>query len=247
VTYSIIARCPRTGRFGVGSTTFSMACGRRNESVRPNVGISKSQAYYLRHVDPLALNLLEQGHTPQHVMRVLAAGDPDFDYRQFGIIDRYDNVVAHTGPGCNQWAGHIVGPHYAAYGNGLAGPQTVEGIVQGFLAAPQAPLEERLMMALEGGRDAGGQMSAGRKRPERSAWIRVTGERNLPEIDVRVDLLRDGTVAELRRILEAFKRRREYYDSRCTRPGDATPEEDVEAALAREGGSFIGGATELTG
>ena len=53
MTYSIIARCPRTGRFGVGSTTFSMACGRRHESVRPNVGISKSQAFYLRYVDPL--------------------------------------------------------------------------------------------------------------------------------------------------------------------------------------------------
>ena len=47
MTYSIIARCPRTGRFGVGSTTFSVACGRRNESVRPNVGISKSQGFFL--------------------------------------------------------------------------------------------------------------------------------------------------------------------------------------------------------
>ena len=201
--------------------------------MRPNVGISKSQAYYLRHIDPLALNMLAQGHTPQHIARVLAADDPDFDYRQFGIIDRYDNVVAHSGPGCNQWAGHIVGPSYAAYGNGLAGLQTVEGIVRGFLAAPDAPLEDRLMMALEGGRDAGGQMSAGRKRPERSAWIRVTGARDLPEIDVRVDL-HDRTVAELRRILEAFKRRREYYESRCTRPGDSVPEEEFEAALAKD-------------
>ena len=232
MTYSIIARCPRTGRFGVGSTTFSMACGRRNESVRPNVGISKSQAYYLRHVDPLALNLLEQGHTPQHVMRVLAAGDPDFDYRQFGIIDRYDNVVAHTGPGCNQWAGHIVGPHYAAYGNGLAGPQTVEGIVQGFLAAPQAPLEERLMMALEGGRDAGGQATNGVPRPERSAWIRVVGPLDYPEIDLRVDL-DDRSVAELRRILQEFKRRQEYYRARCDRPDAAVPEEDFVAGLDR--------------
>jgi uncharacterized Ntn-hydrolase superfamily protein len=230
VTYSIIARCPRSGRFGVGSTTFSMACGRRNESVRPNVGISKSQAYYLRHVDPLALGMLAQGHTPQHIARVLAADDPDFDYRQFGIIDHYDNVVAHTGPGCNQWAGHLVGPNYAAYGNGLAGPQTVEGMVRGFLAAPGAPLEDRLLLALEGGRDAGGQMSAGRKRPERSAWIRVTGARDLPEIDVRVDL-HDQTVAELRRILEAFKRRRKYYEDRCAHPGDAVPEEEFEATL----------------
>jgi hypothetical protein len=32
-------------------------------------------------------------------MNTLAADDPDYDYRQFGIIDRENNVVAHTGPG----------------------------------------------------------------------------------------------------------------------------------------------------
>jgi uncharacterized Ntn-hydrolase superfamily protein len=228
MTYSIIARCPRSGRFGVGSTTFSMACGRRNESVRPNVGISKSQAFYLRHVDPLALDMLAQGHTPQHIMGVLEGDDPDFDYRQFGIIDRESNAVAHTGPGCGQWAGHTVGPYYAAFGNGLAGPQTIEGIVRGFLAAPAAPLEDRLMMALEGGRDAGGQMSNGRKRPERSGWIRVVGSLDAPEIDIRVDL-HDETVAELRRIFEEFKRRRKYYEQRCAHPRDAVPEEDFVA------------------
>ncbi|HMJ99344.1 MAG TPA: DUF1028 domain-containing protein, partial [Reyranella sp.] len=71
MTYSIIARCPHTGRFGVGSTTFSIACGRRNESVRAGVGVSKSQAFYLRYVDPLALNMLAQGYTPQHIVRTL--------------------------------------------------------------------------------------------------------------------------------------------------------------------------------
>jgi uncharacterized Ntn-hydrolase superfamily protein len=226
MTYSIIARCPHTGRFGVGSTTFSMACGRRSESVRPNVGISKSQAYYLRHVDPLVLNMLEQGYTPRHIARVLEADDPDFDYRQFGIIDRESNVVAHTGAGVGKWAGHTVGPYYAAYGNGLAGPQTVEGIVSGFLAQPDAPLEDRLMTALEGGRDAGGQMSNGRHRPERSAWIRVVDRGHLPEIDLRVDL-HDRTVAELRRILQEYKRYRKYYETRCTHPSAAVPEEDV--------------------
>ena len=230
MTYSIIARCPRTGRFGVGSTTFSIACGRRHESVRPNVGISNSQAFYLRHVDPLALTMLAQGYTPQHIMRTLEADDPDFDYRQFGIIDRGNNVVAHTGPGCGKWAGHTVGPYYAAYGNGLAGPQTVAGIVSGFLKQPDAPLEDRLLLALEGGRDAGGQMSNGRPRPERSAWIRVVGRLDFPEIDVRVDL-HDKTVAELRRVLEEFKRCRDYYGARCDHPHDALPEEDFVGAL----------------
>jgi uncharacterized Ntn-hydrolase superfamily protein len=230
MTYSIIARCPHTGRFGVASTTFSMACGRRHESIRPNVGVSKSQAFYLRYVDPLALNMLAQGYAPAHIVRTLAADDPDFDYRQFGIIDRENNVVAHTGAGCGKWAGHTVGPYYAAYGNGLAGAQTVAGIISGFLKEPRAPLEERLMLALEGGRDAGGQMSKGIPRPERSAWLRVVDRVDYPQIDLRVDL-HDKTVAELRRILEEFKRYRDYYSARCDHPRDAIPEEDFVAAL----------------
>jgi uncharacterized Ntn-hydrolase superfamily protein len=231
MTYSIIARCPHTGRFGVATTTFSLACGRRNESLRPNVGVSKSQAFYLRRVDPFALNMLAQGHTPAHIARLLEADDPDFEYRQFGIIDREANVYAYTGPKIGQWAGQKVGPYYAAYGNGLLGPQTVEGIVAGFLAQPDAPLEERLLQGIEGGRDAGGQASKGRHRPERSAWLRVVDRLDYPQIDLRVDM-HDNTVAELRRIFEEFKRYGEYYGQCARDPANAPPEEVFVAQLA---------------
>lgn len=231
MTYSIIARCPRTGRFGIGTTTFSIACGRRNESLRPNVGISKSQAFYLRGVDPLVLNLLEQGWRVPRIVQLLEADDPDFEYRQFGIIDREGNVHAHTGPKIGQWAGHEVGPYYAAYGNGLAGPQTVQGIVSGFMKNPETPLEYRLLEALEGGHAAGGQATKGRYRPERSAWLRVVGQLDHPEIDLRVDL-HEKTLAELRRIFEAFKRYEPYYRGLADNPQAAMPEEEFVAGLA---------------
>jgi uncharacterized Ntn-hydrolase superfamily protein len=229
VTYSIIARCPHTGRFGIGTTTFSLACGRRSESLRPNVGISKSQAFYLRRVDPLVLNMLAQGHTLTHIVRLLESDDPDYQYRQFGIIDREGTVFAHTGDSIGQWAGHRVGPYYVAYGNGLAGPETVDGIVSGFMSAPDAPLEERLLLGIEGGRDAGGQRSKGRHRPERSAWLRVVDRLDWPQIDLRVDM-HDNTVAELRRIFEAFKTRREYYELCSSDPDRAQPEESMSFA-----------------
>ena len=205
MTYSIIARCPRTGRLGVGTTTFSIACGRRNESVRPNVGISKSQAFYERATDPLVLNLLAEGYSPGHIMKTLEAADADFAYRQIGILDCVGEPVAHTGPKIGQWAGHLVGPSYAAYGNGLAGPQVVAGVVDGFMADPEGKLEDRLLRAIEGGRDAGGQANNGVPRPERSAWIRVVDRLSWPEIDVRVDL-HDKAVSELRRVLDEFRR-----------------------------------------
>jgi uncharacterized Ntn-hydrolase superfamily protein len=231
MTYSIIARCPATGRLGIATTTFSIACGRRNESVRPNVGISKSQAMYIRAHDPRALNLLAQGFTPAYVLRVVEADDPDFAYRQTGIIDRQGNAVAHTGPKCGQWAGHKVGDGYAAFGNGLAGPQVVDAIVEGFLSAADAPLEERLLGGLETGCRAGGQESNGRRRPERSAWLRVVDRHDYPVTDLRVDLHTD-TLAEMRCLLAQFRQYQDYYADRCTDPRDAVAEEDFVAGLS---------------
>jgi uncharacterized Ntn-hydrolase superfamily protein len=101
----------------------------------------------------------------------------------------------------------------------------VAGIIEGFLADSDAPLEDRLMSALEGGCKAGGQATNGIHRPERSAWLRVVDRQDYPEIDLRVDLHAD-TVAEMRRLLERFKLYRDYYRERCRNPQDALPEED---------------------
>jgi uncharacterized Ntn-hydrolase superfamily protein len=205
MTYSIIARCPRTGQLGVASSTFSIACGRRNESILPNLGVSKSQAFYLRQVDVTALKMLELGHAPAAIMAMFRDSDPDFDYRQFGIIDREGTVVAHTGPKTKGWSGHHVGDGFACYGNVLAGPQTVQGIAAGFLSQPEADLAERLLLALEGGRDAGGQAAEGEHWPERSAWVRVVGQLDWPLVDLRVDLS-DDAVTELRGIYTEWLR-----------------------------------------
>ena len=204
MTYSIIGRCARTGQMGVASSTFSIACGRRNESVMANVGVSKSQAFYLRQVDVTALKMLQQGHSPQHIMSKFQHNDDDFDYRQFGIIDREGRIAVHTGVKTRGWSGHLVGPDFACYGNVLKGPQTVQGIADGFMSDPNAPLHERLLRGIEGGRDAGGQEADGEPWPERSAWLRVVGQLDWPIVDLRVDLS-NSAVTELRKIYSVWK------------------------------------------
>lgn len=213
MTYSIIALCPRTRRLGVASATFSIACGRRNESARSRAGISKSQAFYLRQVDVAAVNMLEQGHTPAYIVRALSATDPDIDYRQFGVIDSGGQVAVHTGPATKPWSGHHVGSGFAAYGNVLTGPRTLDGIVAGFLADPGASLERRLLAAIRGGQAAGGQSSDGQPLPERSAWLRVLTLDGDPEIDLRVDLS-DDAVSDLLALYDACERRGEATAAR---------------------------------
>lgn len=232
MTYSIVARCARTGRLGIGTSTFSLACGSRSESVRPNVGICKSQAFYKRPVDPLALNLLAQGLTPGRVMGMLEANDPDFEYRQIGMIDRDGQAVAHTGPKTRPWSGHRCGPNHAAFGNVLAGPQVVDGIVAGFHAEPDADLEFRLLRALEGGHDAGGQLGPDGPVTERSAWLRVVDRHDYPIFDLRVDR-HPTAIAELRRVFEEYKRYEAYYWDRSRNPRTAMPQEAFVATLAK--------------
>ncbi len=232
MTYSIIARCPRTDRLGIGITTYSIAVGGRSEGIRANAGICKTQAFTNRANDPIAVDLLAQGYTPDYVMRVLAENDPDHEYRQIAILDRDGNAAAHTGSGTRSWSGHHIGDGFVAFGNVLAGAQVVEAIADGFASDPAAPLEFRLLAALEAGRDAGGQVGGEGHLTERSAAIRVVAHPDYPDIDVRVDL-HPQALTELRRVLQEFKLYEVFYRERGRKPREAITQDEFVARLEK--------------
>jgi len=180
MTFSLIGRCKRTGRLGLGITTYSLAVGGRCEGVAANVGVCKTQAFPNRTNDPLGIKLLAQGYLPAHVMEIFAGNDTEHSFRQVAIMDRDGKIAAHTGPGCRGWAGHKEAADCVAFGNGLLGPQVLDGMIAGFLTRPDDALEYRLMRAIEGGRDAGGQGPADAHRTERSAAIKVVDRRDFP-------------------------------------------------------------------
>ena len=87
-------------------------------------------------------------------------------------------------------------------------------------------LDERLLRALEAGRDAGGQSgSGGIKLPERSSALMVVGPRQLMPLDLRVDVS-DRAVDKLRNIHTEYVPYKTYYELRATDPPD-TPAQDV--------------------
>ena len=238
MTYSIIARCARTGRLGLGITTFSLAVGGRCEGIAANVGVCKTQAFPNRTNDPLGIKLLADGYLPARVMALFAANDGEHDYRQIAIMDRMGRIAAHTGAGTRGWSGHRIETDCVAFGNGLVGPQVLDGLIAGFQAKPEEALELRLMRALEGGRDAGGQGDATSHRPERSAAIKVVDRLDYPDVDVRVDV-HPTAVEELRRVLEEFKLYEEFYRGRGLDPAKAIPQDVFAAQLEarRKGGA----------
>ena len=230
MTFTVIGHCPRTGRLGIGIATFSITVGLYTNGVRARTGVTMSQAFVNQANNQVALRLMAQGLGPDAVMARLEANDVDFDYRQIGIIDRDGKAVAHTGPGTRGWSGHVTGPGYVAFGNGLVGPPVVDAIAAGFMAEPDSDLEHRLLMGIEAGRDAGGQGTADRHKPERSAGLVVYSEHAYADIDLRVDL-HATAVEELRRVYSEYKPYEEYYRDRGRNPRSAMPQEDFLARL----------------
>ncbi|HEY0181809.1 MAG TPA: DUF1028 domain-containing protein [Rhodopila sp.] len=235
MTYTVLGRCPRTGRLGIGIATFSITVGLYCNGVKAMTGVTMSQAFVNQSNNKLALRLLDQGFTAASVLSQLVSNDPNFEYRQIGVIDRDGNAVAHTGPRTRGWSGHVTGQGCVAFGNGLVGSGVVDAIAAGFMAEPEADLEHRLLLGIEAGRDAGGQGTAQRHKPERSAALVVYSRHAYADIDLRVDL-HATAVEELRRIYTEYKLYEDYYRDRGRNPRGAMPQEKFMAQLhAAEG------------
>ena len=192
-TYTIIGRCHRTGRLGIGIATYSLAVCGYCPFIRTDVAALSTQAYASPQLGPLAFELLEEGRSPAQALEVLAKSDEHFGYRQIGIVDRDGAAAAHTGPNTRTWAGHVLGDGYVSMGNALAGPKVIEGMAQAFEASLAEDLDERLLLAIEAGRESGGQGDLW----ERSAGVMVNDRDWHLNVDLRVDA-HDSAVDELR-------------------------------------------------
>jgi uncharacterized Ntn-hydrolase superfamily protein len=230
MTYTILGRCERTGRLGIGIATFSIAVGRYCRGARAMAGVTVTQAFAKETNNQLALRLLGQGFAAGSVLAQLKSNDPDFAYRQIGVVDRDGKSAAYTGSGTRGWSGHVLGENYVATGNGLVGPGVVQAIAAGFLAEPDADLEHRLLMGVEAGRDAGGQGTKEAHKPERSAALSVYSRHAYADIDLRVDL-HETAVEELRHVWREYKEYEGYYRERGLNPRGAIGQEAFMAQL----------------
>src|SRR5713226_2593375 len=78
MTYTVLGRCHRTGRLGIGIATFSITVGRYCRGVRAMAGVTISQAFANERNNQLALRLLAQGFTAGSVLTQLTSNDPYF-------------------------------------------------------------------------------------------------------------------------------------------------------------------------
>lgn len=212
MTFSIVARCERTGQMGMAVTSSSVCVASRCAWARAGVGVVATQNLTDPGLGPIGLELLAQGRSAQQTLNMLVAGDLGQAYRQLQVIDHNGRIAQHTGAQALPTVAGAVGRNCAAAGNLLANTQVPTAMVRAFEAHDGKQLAVRLLAALHAGLEQGGEV-----RVLRSAGLQVVDTQNWPIVDLRVDDS-PNTLSALNALWAVYLPLMPGYISRATAP-----------------------------
>jgi uncharacterized Ntn-hydrolase superfamily protein len=225
MTFSLVARCARTGMLGAAVTTSSIAVGSRCPYAKAAVGAVLTQHRTDPRLGPLALELLAKGFNAEQTQAAIIAATPHRDWRQLAIIDRDGRTASYSGAHVGPEKAEVHGRDCVAIANIVRSIQVPHAMVTAFEREPAAPLARRLVDALAAGESAGGELV-----PVVSASLLVVHREAFPYVDLRVDD-RSSPIDELARLWEVYQPEAEAFVVRAVDPDRATR----PAALSRGG------------
>lgn len=200
MTFSIVARCMRTGQIGVAAATAAAAVGKLACHAVVNVGAIASQAMTNPYLAYDGLRLLERGCSAEDALKRVIANDSNAHKRQVGVVDNQGRTAAWTGADTLQWAGHLATRICCVQGNRITGPQVLQAMQASMQDTAHLDLAERLTLALFAGSEAGGDIDG-----ERSVNILVYSNEEYALCDIRIDD-HDAAMIELRRLFQVYQK-----------------------------------------
>ena len=169
-TFSIVAVDPESGVCGAAVASKYPAVGRVVPYVRADVGAFCTQHYHVPTWGEPALDMLQQGKSPDAVIKELLQNDKDAEVRQLAIIDMQGRTAVHNptnaGVASRYW-GAMTGRFYSCQGNTLTGRSVIVDMAAAY-EDTEGSLADRLMSALVAADCAGGD-----HRGRLAAGIRV--------------------------------------------------------------------------
>jgi uncharacterized Ntn-hydrolase superfamily protein len=179
MTFSVVARDPGSGSFGVAVATARPSVGARSAFAAAGVGACATQAIVNPALAGAALSGLARGEADL-ALRAALAEDPGAARRQV-LLAGPAGTAAHTGADVSGWSGHLVEPDVAVGGNLLTDGTPLPAMLAAFRACP-GDLADRLLAALAAGDAAGGD-----RRGRESAALLVVADQPWPAVDIRID------------------------------------------------------------
>lgn len=231
MTFTILGRNPSTGELGIGIATYSLAVGATCPQILPGIGVVTSQAATNPAIGEEIIELIEDGIEPTEAFMRSLANDPHPDYRQVALLNPQGQSMVHSGTKIKPVSGHVSGIDCVAVGNFLANENVLDAMATAFSevpesASPESTLSERLLAALEAGKDAGGQAGSDNSHlPERSAALLVGAPGERFPVDIRIDSSTEA-ISDLRRALDAYQPMHEYYLNRADDPTELPSQDE---------------------
>lgn len=182
MTFSIVARCPQTGKIGAATATGGPAVGALVLHGASYAGAIATQAM----TNPIAglrgIEHLQHGLFASSCLNRLLTEDETPERRQWVIIDHAGNSADWTGQACLPWCGSLSEKNVAIAGNMLVGEQVIDAMYQCYQKNRGLELADRLLLAMQAGAKSGGDY-----RGIRSAALKIWSNRQYADIDIRCD------------------------------------------------------------
>lgn len=183
MTFSIVARCARTGMFGMAVCSSSPAVAARCAHARSGVGAVASQNITDPRLGHAGLDLLAEGLSAEETLAQLQGrAGATADYRQLTVVDGQGRSAAFSGVHALGLHSHHVAPDVAAAGNMLCDLKIPLAMTSAFAARPDDHIGERLLAALDAAMAMGGEAG-----PVHSAGLLIVDTEAWPLTDLRVD------------------------------------------------------------
>jgi uncharacterized Ntn-hydrolase superfamily protein len=216
MTFSLVARCARTGMFGVAVSSSSPAVAARCAHARESAGAVATQNITDPTLGFLGLDLLRDGLSAGQVLQRLREVGHHIEFRQLAIVDQQGGTAVFSGKRTLGRHATAQGAGVAAAGNLLANEDVPGRIVEAFERSDGAHLGDRLVAAMQAGLAAGGE-----EGPVHSAGMLVVHDVAWPIADLRVDWTDGDPVAELAALWQMWKPQMDAYVTRALNPGGA--------------------------
>ena len=212
MTFSLVARCPDTGMFGVAISSSSPAVAARCSHARAGVGAVASQNVTDPSLGPMALDLMAGGlSAPEAVAEVKRRGR-FIEYRQVLAVDRNGQTAIHSGPNSLGIWTQAQAQNVASGGNMLANDGVPQAIVEGYLSA-RGHIGGRLIAAMRAGLAAGGEAG-----PVHSAGLMIVDRVSWPVADLRCDWTEDCPIEAIADLWDLYHPQLEAYVQRALDP-----------------------------
>ena len=216
MTFSITARCARSGEFGIAVSSSSPAVAARCAHARAGAGAVATQNITDPTLGPKGLDLMARGLSATEALAKLRAEATHVEFRQLALVDLAGGTAAFSGARTLGLHRTAEGAGVVAAGNLLASPDVPARMVAAFLAAPDLPLGERLVLAMQAGVAAGGE-----EGPVHSAGLLVVRDVAWPVADLRVDWDETDPIGRLSDLWSLWAPQMDAYVTRALDPASA--------------------------